>query len=47
MTIAKNTYIGGIDQDTSPHKTKATTYYMLKDGHVITDGGMTTEAIEQ
>ena len=46
MTIAKNTYIGGIDQDTSPHKTKATTYYMLKDGHVITDGGMTTEAIE-
>jgi hypothetical protein len=25
MTIAKNTYIGGIDQDTSPHKTKATT----------------------
>ena len=42
-----NSYLEGIDQDTSPLKTKKSTYYLLKDGHIVTaEGGLSTGAVE-
>ena len=46
MQSTINTYIKGIDQDTSPQKRRPETYYLLKDGHVVTEEGMTSGAIE-
>jgi hypothetical protein len=46
MSTSINTYSGGINQDISPQKVENTFYFLLKDGHVVTEGGLTTGAIE-
>lgn len=42
-----NSYIGGMDRDSSPLKVKATKYYLLKNGHVVTEeDGLSTQSVE-
>lgn len=42
----KNTWIGGMDQDTSKSKFQPNKYYELRNGHVVTHKGLSTGSIE-
>lgn len=46
MPTSKNTYIGGLDRNTSKSKYKSTNYYDAKNIKVITEGGLSTGSIE-
>jgi len=46
MPASKNTYIGGLDRNTSKSKYKNTNYYDAKNIKVITEGGLSTGSIE-
>lgn len=46
LTLDKNTWIGGMDQDTSKSKYQNNKYYELKNGKIVTQGGLSTGSIE-
>ena len=42
----KNTWIGGLDQDTSKYKNQNNTVYDCRNFRIITDEGLSTGALE-
>lgn len=46
MPSVKNTYMGGMDQDTSNLKFEPSKYFELNDMRIVTEDGSSTGALE-